>query len=988
MKNLKLNNFLLRKNDLISKPSREILRTLNQIFLTLEDEYQLLSFFYKRPDEEKTTEKKNDSFSINSNRSSNRELAGNSKEENKNNEDNKQKEVKLSKKQSEKEQVIEKPVHYIENGNNYYLTPSYVKANQNEKSIELNKCLPYINPISENIVPMRKDEFINIGPIEEIKYLSLYKENKISLNLPELLVEKNIIGWRRMIGDGNCFYKAVLINYFEKLIIKCVTESNSKDFLLFILDFLYTSIPESYDSNKTLALAFLIKLISYIDLAIEFNNSIKETKLNEQINQLNRIEVVNDNVENEGIENETNRKSTSKIDNHKAPENKFLFLAFDLLYRLYTKCEVIEKIILYWYKTKISNFIVLNSQTEFNGLKLIEILDGYDRDVDGLENGNYQGNIVESFVKKKILKSDEYAEGIALYVSSIVLKTDINVYHADLKLGKSNLQKVVFNFNYESSDEESLLPNSNFIIDLLFIDPHYDLLYSSQAFSSIVEYLYDYANYYVVNVNDKEYLSFKEIICTYISQAKKGIREISFVNDKQIKNESNFNNNKNNGNDKNKLSSGKNLERLIINTNINEISENSKSLTNKIKISSPVNKNYIHNNASNQNSNNENPLSSMNSESEKNIEPLKSPKPPGYSENSDINNINKIIDINSHQLEESNNFSSSNQIKFNINNISQNFNLIKDEQNDQMNKVKQTNQIFIQEINQGEVFDINQIDQNIQEDKNMEQEEKVIAQKTKHLCCKCFNEVECIIEFICGHFYCLDCFSACFKTHIQKVNTNNKTKFQVNLQFYTLNDVKELYTKIIKKTNFTCVNIEMCGAIFSLKDYMEYYSVYFKFVSNLTNEIINDKELEKVDNTNNSLINPSDKKFKEWEINANVNFLKASFAMKNLTKDIKAKEFGQLKFQDLNCATCKLKSKSISLKCKCFCCIKCQRKACFTFLNNLFEKKEYYKLIYQGALTIGPCCTCKSFLKAQDSVLFYDVNEIIDMIEKIADDLS
>ena len=81
---------------------------------------------------------------------------------------------------------------------------------------------------------MKAVEFYLIGIFEDLVYYPIWRSDNSLLDIIQEFKSKyNIFYWRRIKGDGNCYYRSVLINYIEILIINSIKNDNPCIFFLF-----------------------------------------------------------------------------------------------------------------------------------------------------------------------------------------------------------------------------------------------------------------------------------------------------------------------------------------------------------------------------------------------------------------------------------------------------------------------------------------------------------------------------------------------------------------------------------------------------------------------------------------------------------------------------------------------------------------------------------------------------------------------------------
>ena len=104
-------------------------------------------------------------------------------------------------------------------------------------------------------------KFISIGIFEDLSYYSFWMSDKKYAETTKIFKEKyNIYYWRRIKGDGNCFYRSVLIPYLEILLSKSLKEKNPKYFFSFIKEMLFTKFPQERKISKQINNSFIIYL--------------------------------------------------------------------------------------------------------------------------------------------------------------------------------------------------------------------------------------------------------------------------------------------------------------------------------------------------------------------------------------------------------------------------------------------------------------------------------------------------------------------------------------------------------------------------------------------------------------------------------------------------------------------------------------------------------------------------------------------------------
>ena len=215
---------------------------------------------------------------------------------------------------------------------------------------------PYINEL----------DFYLIGVFEDLAYYPIWMSDNLLIDIiKELKTKYEIYYWRRIKGDGNCYYRSILINYIEILIMNGIKNSNPNLFFCFIKEIFFTKFP--YDITEFKEKLILTLLLIYEQIQIKSG------------------------------------------------------LAFDIFYRIIHKSKFIEKILIYWFKLKLSQFLKQNINLEIDGLKLVQVIQeiNYDDENTNIEIDNKELN---EYIDNKILKMDEYVEGYPIYITPFILK--------------------------------------------------------------------------------------------------------------------------------------------------------------------------------------------------------------------------------------------------------------------------------------------------------------------------------------------------------------------------------------------------------------------------------------------------------------------------------------------------------------------------------------------------------------------------------------
>ena len=329
---------------------------------------------------------------------------------------------------------------------------------------------------------MKAVEFFLVGVFEDLLYYPVWMSDKLLINtIKELKSKYDIFYWRRIKGDGNCYYRSILINYIEILITNSIKKDDPSIFFCFIKEIFFSKFPKE-------KICFQKKLLTILLLIYE----------------------------------------------HIQKKSSF---AYDILYRCIHKSQFIEKCIIFWFKLKLSEFLRQNINLEINGLKLVQAIPEINCDDDNtvIEPDNKELN---DYIKNKILKMDEYVDGYPIYITPFVLKCIINIYSLNKSVDKKN-NNIIININKEKLDlpkDTMYIPVINYLpnlkneeINILFRSPHYDSLGNREFVNKLVDI---YVNPYIILVEGiltlNEYEKYKTLIVEHWIEKKHKEKEKKF----------------------------------------------------------------------------------------------------------------------------------------------------------------------------------------------------------------------------------------------------------------------------------------------------------------------------------------------------------------------------------------------------------------------------------------------------------------------------
>ena len=104
-------------------------------------------------------------------------------------------------------------------------------------------------------------EFVSVGIFEDLSYYPKWmNESKLEQAIKTLKEKFGIFYWHRTKGDGNCFYRSVIVSYFEIIISKSIKENKPELFFCLVKEVLFTQFPEQKQKfhEKTLTVLLFI----------------------------------------------------------------------------------------------------------------------------------------------------------------------------------------------------------------------------------------------------------------------------------------------------------------------------------------------------------------------------------------------------------------------------------------------------------------------------------------------------------------------------------------------------------------------------------------------------------------------------------------------------------------------------------------------------------------------------------------------------------
>ena len=365
-----------------------------------------------------------------------------------------------------------------------YLIKKY-KSKENE--IEIIKDLYPKEEIANS--ELKATEFLSMGVFEDLSYYPLWtSDNLLNKLINELKNKTNIKYWRRIKGDGNCYYRSIIFNYLELLILLSIEKNDPSIFFCLIKEICSTKFPCNLVKLHSKLLTVLLIIYEKISKDPSF--------------------------------------------------------AFNFLYRSINKGKLIGKSFIYWFRLKLSNFLKENINLEINGLKLIESIPEIDHD-DSLMSIEPDDDQLNNYIDQKILQMDEFVDGYPIYITPFIIKCPLNIYSLNKTKDKKVKNKINLSMNKETFDipqnvmfvpVDSYLPflDSGECINILFRSPHYDSL-GDQNYVQRISKIFE-NHYFILNedlLDENEYEIYKATIIK--SWEKKNNNKISRIERKKKK---------------------------------------------------------------------------------------------------------------------------------------------------------------------------------------------------------------------------------------------------------------------------------------------------------------------------------------------------------------------------------------------------------------------------------------------------------------------
>jgi hypothetical protein len=288
----------------------------------------------------------------------------------------------------------------------------------------------------------KNDNQRTIGPVSTLEYMvesTFGFDKNLIIPITEHIIslEKYLFRWRSILGDGNCYYRAIMFAFLENLIFE-------KNILLLkkIMGEVNEKFDESYFNTRNLPILNQKEILS-----INKNLILKILYIMYEILDQNNV------------------NSKEK--------------AYEILIKCFLFCEAFDQGMVMYFRYKIYEFIKLNKNNTYTkdfSVKLGNLLPGeYET-----EYGDF---LYDKFFEEQLMKMDTDAEKIVIYLTPFVLKINVKI--------------LIYEFDKDSNvlirDFPCYLDNRQ-NVNLLYRKTHYDLIYEMKYFEKFTKELCYYVN--------------------------------------------------------------------------------------------------------------------------------------------------------------------------------------------------------------------------------------------------------------------------------------------------------------------------------------------------------------------------------------------------------------------------------------------------------------------------------------------------------------
>jgi hypothetical protein len=280
------------------------------------------------------------------------------------------------------------------------------------------------------------DKYSNIGPVSTLDYLiegSSSTKNSIIESMANL--NDYIFRWRKIAGDGNCFYRAVIFSYFENIIVTKNIELLAYSIIELNYLFISPEIMNLVDCKTSQSVLEKLDLVTKILVLIYFALQL-------------------------GTPQDIQR-------------------AYEMFLKAINKCRNFDLALILYFRLKMYQYVSNNTNklysTEFS-VKIGNLLPiQYET-----EDGNF---LYEKFYDEYLLKMYQDAEKIVIYLTPFVLRINLKVIIYEFGAGMAEHNKELM---CGLADKP--------VIAILYKHFHYDLVYSKEYFNEHTRYLSLYVN--------------------------------------------------------------------------------------------------------------------------------------------------------------------------------------------------------------------------------------------------------------------------------------------------------------------------------------------------------------------------------------------------------------------------------------------------------------------------------------------------------------
>ena len=391
----------------------------------------------------------------------------------------------------------------------------------------------YFEEISDNLEKSSKQIYLDFSKcsLRNVQREMIYQAKRIEhmveqtynydIQLKKEMTEESaylyrvIYSWRRVAGDGNCYYRSVIFSYLEYLIF-----TENINVLKRIISNIWIKFNENYIYTKNLP------------------QNIKSILVSKENNVVMGILYC--------IIKTLEDKNTND-------KNMNISKAYEMLLKAFNYSRSFDTMMIFYLRFTLYEYILENKDKVVS--KEFPVLLGnllpIKYQIDNEKNKDETIFLFEKYFYEDLLKFYTCAEQIAVYLTPFVLKLNLNVIFYDF--GK--------NTDIETKFFPSYLKNKDTIY-VLFRKAHYDICYNKEYINKYDNFISLYKNFsnnfYVLNENDvKNYLNnidntdpyqtdTSKVFNRVLNNKKKIENNNININNNNIINENNINNNENN----------------------------------------------------------------------------------------------------------------------------------------------------------------------------------------------------------------------------------------------------------------------------------------------------------------------------------------------------------------------------------------------------------------------------------------------------------